>query len=97
MQAELSYDQASASFQQTTVGAEKFQYVYHKAGKIRIFGRSRDLRKKLEVMLDNLQRIRPFQVDDRTSSEGSDKVLSRAGKVPLSRDRICRTMSQKNC
>ena len=88
MEAELSYDQASAGFQETTVGAEKFQYIYHEAGKVRIFRRSRDLREKLEVMLDNLRRIRSFQVDEHTSSEGSDRVLSKAGKVPLSRDRI---------
>lgn len=96
MQAQLSDDQTAPCLQQSTIGAEQLQHFNHEACKVRFFGRGGYLGQELQVVLDHLQhrgRIvsESAQVlgQSLTSSEGSDKVLSSAGKVPLSLDKIC--------
>lgn len=97
VQAQLSNNQTSPRLEQPSIGAKQLEHVDHEAGKVCLLGGSRDLGQELQVMLDNLFLISSCRPEAGlemsgilTSSDGSERVLSSAGKVLLSREMIYR-------
>lgn len=101
VQAQLSDYQTPSGLQQSSVCTKKFKQIHHESFEIILFGARTYLGEKLQVVFDHLVRTLSrnrvgCRTQIHTSSELSDKVFNKAGKVPSSIARISKECKFSN-